>query len=189
MARKFNDARLGSKVRRDRRSDTTRAEDARELDDQERLAQFRMSLYQSILPNLPKIKGYHVIWLTTNNQADSIPGRMRMGYEPIKPSEVPGFESLSIKSGEYQGLIGVNEMLAFKIPLHLFQMYMTESHHTRPLEEEQKLSDAVAAVEEQMRQAARGRAGRRVKVQVEEGFEDIVQDFPAPKFRKLYGER
>jgi|307.fasta_scaffold133057_2 hypothetical protein len=189
MARKLNDARLGSKARRDRRLDATRAEDSRELDDQERLAQFRMSLYQSILPNLPKIKGYHVIWLTTNNQADSIPARMRMGYEPIKASEVPGFESLSIKTGEYQGLIGVNEMLAFKLPLHLFEMYMTEAHHTRPMEEEQKLSDVIDAVQEQMRSSARGRAGRRVKVEVEEGMEDIVQDLPAPKFRKLYGER
>jgi hypothetical protein len=57
------------------------------------------------------------------------------------------------------------------------------------MEEEQKLSDVIDAVQEQMRSSARGRAGRRVKVEVEEGMEDIVQDLPAPKFRKLYGER
>jgi hypothetical protein len=189
MARKLNDARLGSKARRDRRSDSIRAEDRRELDDQERLNEFRMSMYTSILPNLPKIKGYHVIWLTTKHQSDTIPARMRMGYEPIKPSEVPGFESLSLKTGEYAGMIGVNEMLAFKLPLHLFQMYMKEAHHDAPIQEEEKLSEAYNAVEDQMRAGAHGRAGRRIKVEREEGVEDIIQDLPAPKFRKLYGER
>lgn len=188
MARKLRDARLGSQARRDRGLDSTRAANTRTLDDQERLDEFRKSLYQSILPDLPKIKGYHVIWLTTTNPADSISARVRLGYEPIKPSEVPGFEALSLKTGEYSGLIGVNEMVAFKIPLHLYQMYMTEAHHTQPMLEEQKLTDAVDAVQEQaMMTARRGKKG--VRVEYEEGTENIVQDHPAPKFRKLYGER
>jgi hypothetical protein len=165
-----------------------RAADTRTLDDQERLDEFRKSLYESILPNLPKIKGYHVIWLTTSNPADSIAARMRLGYEPIKPSEVPGFETLSIKTGEYAGMIGVNEMVAFKLPLRLFQLYMTEAHHHQPLLEEQKLNDAVDAVEEQARMSAR-RGKKAIRVEYEEGTEDIVSDRPAPKFRKLTGER
>lgn len=186
MARKLRDVRLASKVRRDRRLD--RQTDSRTLDDQERLAEFRSSLYNNVLPNLPKIKGFHVCWLTTNNPADSIPSRMRLGYELIEPHEVPGFESLSIKTGEYAGAIGVNEMIAAKLPLHLFQMYMAEAHHHAPLAEEQKLSDALDAVAEQARATAK-RGKKAIRVEVEEGTEDIVMDRPVPKFRKMYGER
>lgn len=190
MARKvIRDARLGSKARRDRGLDKLKAADSRLLDDQERLNEYRMSLYQSVLPNLPKIKGYHVIWLTTNNPSDSIPARMRLGYEPIKPSEIPGFEGWTLKSGEYAGLIGINEMVAFKLPLHLYEMYMREAHHDAPMLEEQKLEDALEAVREQALQTAK-RGRKAVKIyEVEEGTENIVEDRPAPKFRKLYGER
>ena len=188
MARKLSDARLGSKVRRDRGDDRNRSADSRVLDDQTRLSEFRMSLYQSVLPDLPKIKGYHVIWLTTNNPGDSIPSRIRLGYEPVKPREVPGFESLSLKTGEYAGMIGVNEMVAFKLPLHLFQMYMKEAHHTAPLEEEEKLDAAIEAMQDEMaRRAGRGR--KYIKVERGSGMEEIVQDRPAPKFRRIYGER
>lgn len=188
MARKLSDARLESKSRRHRGLDMTKAADARTLDDPERLSEFRKSLYQSVLPNLPKIKGYHVIWLTTKNPADSIPARMRLGYEPIEPHEVPGYESLAIKSGEWAGLIGVNEMVAFKLPLHLYQMYMKEAHHDMPLLEEQKLTDAVEAIQEQAQRAAK-RGRKATRIEVEEGMEDFVQDRPAPQFRKLHGER
>jgi hypothetical protein len=189
MALKFKDARLGTKARRSRRSDRFREEDSRLLDDQERLTEFRKSLYQSILPNLPKIKGYHVIWLTTNNPADSIQARMRLGYEPIKPDEVPGFESLAIKNAQLgMNLISVNEMVAFKLPLGLYQMYMREAHHDQPLLEEQKLTDAIDAVTEQARHMAK-RGKKAVRVEYEEGTEAIVEDRPVPKFRKLHGER
>lgn len=187
MARKLSDARLVSKARRDRALDNTRAADTRTLDDQERLDEFRNSLFQTVLPNLPKIKGYHVIWLTTTNPADSIPARMRLGYVPIKPSEVPGFESLSLKTGEYVGCIGVNEMVAFKLPLRLYQMYMAEAHHHQPLAEEQKLNDAHDAIEEQMRSSVK--RGKKVRIEYEEGSEDYVEDRPAPKFRRLHGEK
>lgn len=189
MARRLNDSRLDSKARRDRGLDSTKSADSRQLNDGQRLDEFRKSLYQTVLPNLPKIKGYHVIWLTTNNPGDSISNRMRLGYVPIKPREVPGFESLSLKSGEHAGLIGVNEMVAFKLPLHLYEMYMKEAHHTQPLYEEQKLTDALDAVREQARSVAK-RGRRAVKVyEIEDGSENIVEDRPAPKFRKLYGER
>jgi hypothetical protein len=189
MARKLSDARLGTKVRRDRRLDSVKSADSRVLDDQERLDEFRKSLFQSILPDLPKIKGYHVIWLTTQNKQDTIPQRMRMGYEPIKPSEVPGFEHLSLKSGEYAGLIGINEMVAFKLPLRLYQMYMEEAHHRMPMEEEKKLEDALDAMREQMASAGGRRSRKNIRIEMERGTEDIVEDRPAPRFAKQTGER
>lgn len=189
MARKI-DTRTKSQARRDRSLDATRAADTRELDDQERLDIFRQSLFTSILPNLPKIKGYHVCWLTTANVSDTIQSRLQLGYELIKPSDIPGFpgvESLSPKTGEYAGCIGVKEMVAAKLPLRLYQMYMEEAHHHAPLREEQKLEDALDAMEEQMRRTAK--RGKRIRVEHEEGMEELVADRPPPRFAKMTGER
>lgn len=188
MARKLRDARLGSASRRDRRRDKNLAEDGRTLSDQERLDEFRQSLYNNVLPNLPKIRGYHMIWLTTKNPADTIAARMRMGYELVRPEEVPGFESLSVKTGEWGNVVQVNEMIAAKLPLHLYEMYMREAHHDAPMEEEQKLLDAEEAVMEQATERAK-RGKKALRIEREEGMDEIVQDRPAPQFARLTGER
>lgn len=120
----------------DRRSQDRTVTENRELSDEERREAYRKALYQTHLPDLPPIQGYHVCWLTTSNPKDSIPARLRLGYELIKSSEIPGFEYANVKTGEYAGAIGVNEMLAAKLPLHLFEAYMAISHHEQPLEEE-----------------------------------------------------
>lgn len=190
MARKLRDSdeRLGSNSRRDRRQDRRMAEDGRLLSDDVRLDEFRRANVNNVLPNLPKMRGYHVIWLTTKHPSDTIAARLRMGYELIRPSEIPEYKTMSMKTGEYGNVIQCNEMIAAKIPMHLYQMYMREAHHDAPLAEEQKLLDAEEAVKDQMAQVAtRGR--RSVKVEREEGMEDLAQGRPAPKFRKLHGER
>ena len=64
-----------------------------------------------------------------------------LGYEPVKPEEVPGWEYASIKTGEWQGFIGVNEMLAFKLPMSLYEKFMMEAHHDAPNREEGKLTE------------------------------------------------
>jgi len=123
----------------------------RELSDDARVEMFRQQFFQSALPDLPSIPGWHTCWLTTTNPRDSIHVRLRLGYQPIKPEEVPGWEYASVKTGEWAGYIGVNEMLAFKLPLSLYEKYMREAHHDAPLREEEKLSDTA----EFMRQQAR----------------------------------
>jgi len=119
------------------------AKEARELSDDDRVEMFRQQFFQSALPDLPKIPGYHSCWLTTTNPRDSIQGRMRLGYEAIKPEDVPGWEYATIKTGEYVGMVGVNEMLAFKLPLRLYETYMTEAHYSAPLREDEKLQAMV----------------------------------------------
>jgi len=47
----------------------------------------------------------------------------RAGYEPIKPEDVPGWEYATLKTGDWAGFIGVNEMLAFKLPMDLYGKY------------------------------------------------------------------
>jgi hypothetical protein len=124
----------------------------REVTDDDRLEMFRAQLFNDALPDLPNIPGYHMCWLTTTNPRDPIHRRIQLGYEPIKASEVPGMEFASVKTGEWAGMIGVNEMIAFKLPEALYQRFMQEAHHDAPLREENKLAETA----EIMRQQAEG---------------------------------
>lgn len=121
----------------------------RALSDDARVDMFRQQFYQSSLPDLPKIPGWHLCWLTTENPRDSIHVRMRLGYEPVKPEDIPGWEYATLKTGDWEGFIGVNEMLAFKLPMSLYESYMREAHHEAPLREEEKLTDTAEFLEQQ----------------------------------------
>ena len=121
----------------------------REVTEDERVEMFRQQFFQSSLPDLPKIPGWHTCWLTTTNPRDSINMRIRLGYEPIKPEDIPGWEYATLKTGDWAGFIGVNEMLAFKLPISLYEKYMREAHHDAPLREEEKLTDTAEFLERQ----------------------------------------
>jgi len=125
----------------------------REMSDAERLRLFRENFAQAVLPDIPEIPGFHVCWLTTNNPRDSIQNRIRQGYVPIRPTDLPGWEiaEFTTKTASYGDIIGINEMLAFKIPEHLYQMYMKEVHHDAPHREERKLVDTADRIREQAR--------------------------------------
>jgi hypothetical protein len=123
----------------------------REVTDDERVEMFRQQFFQSSLPDLPKLPGWHMCWLTTTNPRDSIQMRIRLGYEPVKPEDVPGWEYATLKTGDWAGFIGVNEMLAFKLPMSLYEKYMREAHHDAPLREEEKLTDTAEFLEQQAR--------------------------------------
>lgn len=127
------------------------ATENRAISDDERVEMFRQQFFQSSLPDLPKIPGWHACWLTTTNPRDSIHMRMRLGYEPIKPEDIPGWEHATLKTGDWVGFIGVNEMLAFKLPMNLYEMYMKEAHHDAPLREEEKLTETAEFMEQQAR--------------------------------------
>lgn len=146
-------------ARQDRAVDDRAQSEDRELTEEDRLQMFQMQLFNEVLPDLPRIPGYHTCWLTTANPRDTIQARMRLGYVPIKPEEVPGFEYASLKTGEYAGMIGVNEMLAFKIPLTLYQRFMKEAHHDAPLREAEKLTVRV----DQLREGAQAKGGNVVE--------------------------
>lgn len=179
--------RTPSQARRSRASDDRDGAQNRELTDAARLDEFRKTLFQSVLPDLPPIRGYHVCWLTTTNPRDSIAGRIRLGYEPVQQNDVPGWEHASLKTGEYQGCIGVNEMVAFKLPIHLYEMYMREAHHNQPLEEEGKLSSVIDVIREQAESAAKS-GSRGIKFEVEEGTEELGQVRDPGSFAEQIGE-
>jgi hypothetical protein len=158
--------------RRDtRRTESREVTEDRAVSEDDRLEMFRNQLFNDALPDLPNISGYHVCWLTTTNPRDPIHRRMQLGYEPVKPDEVPGMEYASLKTGEWAGFIGVNEMLAFKLPLSLYERFMQEAHHDAPLREEDKL--------EEVADMLRGQAERAGStVYEEEGMQDLRDHAP-----------
>lgn len=186
MSNPERDARLNSRAQAQNRAgrdegDRSLSED-RQVMDPTRLEQFRQNFTAEKLPNLPEIPGYHVCWLTTTNNSDPVYRRLRLGYELIKGSEVPGFESSQIKGGEYDGCIGVGEMIAAKLPLELYEVYMTEVHHTQPLEEEGKLRSVIEVIE---REAQR----KKARVDVEDGSQRLGKTVGRPKFEGLQQRR
>jgi len=136
-----------------RHSQDRQVTEDRELSEDDRLEMFRNQLFNDALPDLPGLPGYHMCWLTTTNPRDPIYRRMQLGYEAVKAEEVPGMAHAAIKTGEYAGMIGVNEMLAFKLPLSLYEKFMQEAHHDAPLREEDKLAEVAEMMREQAERA------------------------------------
>jgi hypothetical protein len=158
----------------------------RNVTDAERLTMFRQTMFQSALPDLPKIQGYHVCWLTTTNPGDSVESRLRLGYEPITPEDIPGWEHSTLKSGNWEGCIGVNEMVAFKLPSHLYQEYMRIAHHEQPQEQQEMLEANALSVAEQAKKTAKRHKG--VKFFRGNGNTELAEeDPPVPDFSE-FGE-
>jgi hypothetical protein len=124
----------------------------RELTEEDRLEMFREQMFNDALPDLPPIPGYHVCWLTTTNPRDPIQRRLRLGYELIKASDVPGMEYTSMKGGQFDGCVSINEMIAAKLPTSLYLKFMEEAHHKAPAREEGKLADTAAFLRQQAQQ-------------------------------------
>jgi hypothetical protein len=184
MSEHMQDSRLkrtATDSRADRAMKDRPVRENRVLSDDERREAYRKSFYQSHLPDLPPIKGYHVCWLTTTNPRDSIQGRLRVGYELIQAAEVPGFEYASLKTGEWIGCVGVNEMLAAKLPLHLYEDFMRISHHEQPLEEE-------AAITEEVRKQQEANRGAIGALTFEEGTAALGHGPAPPVFANEFGE-
>lgn len=139
--------------RRSRGMEDRNVTEDRVMTDDERLEMFRMNLYNDALPIIPEIPNYHVCWLTTTNKSDTIQQRLRLGYELIKGEDVPGMDLVTQKTGEYAGCVAVNEMIAAKLPLSLYQRYMQEAHHDAPLREEEKLAETAELMREQAERA------------------------------------
>jgi hypothetical protein len=173
--------RSAAETRADRRSQDRPVRENRALSDSERRDAYRKALYQTHLPDLPPIKGFHVCWLTTTNPKDSIQGRLRLGYELIKAAEIPGFEYANVKTGEYVGYVGINEMLAAKLPLQDYEDFMTISHHEQPLEEEEAILSEVMKQQE----ATNGLIGN---VQLYGGTAQLGKGPAPPRFADEFGE-
>lgn len=182
-------------IKRARKSESERASRAlsnrrvtenRELSDEERVDLLRRSFFQSSLPDLPKIPGYHPFWATTTNPRDPVHGRLRLGYEFITPEDAAsyGFETITQKTGEYAGCIMVNEMIAMKLPMHLYEAFMREVHHEAPYREEEAIYNEALGAHEVAAQKAR-RGGKMRGPVIEAGTEELGMAREAPNFSEF----
>jgi hypothetical protein len=176
----MTDSRLSKQTvntRKSRASQDRQVTEDREQTDAERLAIFQSAHDQAALPDIPPIPGFHVVWLSSTNSRDSLPMRQRQGYVPVTPEDVKGFEFVSDKGTVSDGLIRVNEMVAFKLPMSLYNLYMRQNHHFKPAEEETKLTDTVSNIKRQLR-------GNGSDVDEGDGVEALreLAEIPVPDF-------
>jgi hypothetical protein len=137
-----------------------RAESIGDTSSRERVEAFRDRWQNSALPDLPKdaIPGFHLCWLSTTNNYDSIDKRLALGYEPVKASDLgKGFENLGkMSSGKFEGCVSCNEMVLFKLPEEIYQEVMKMLHLDDPLEHQRNITANVRG------SAQEGKGGRSI---------------------------
>ena len=180
----MEDQRLSKQTVNQRRSKASlnrEVTEDREQTDADRLELFRAAHAQAALPDIPPIPGFHVVWLASNNPRDSLQMRHRMGYTPVTNEDVKGFEFVADKGGVTDGLIRVNEMVAYKLPMTLYNLYMRENHHYKPALEQTKLTDTVTSLKQQAQ-------SRGANVDEGDGVEALRQldSVPVPDFTEEY---
>lgn len=166
--------------RRDRAMEDRDVTERIDLSDDQRVAMFQQSFHEAILPNIPRIEGYHVCWLSTTHPSDSIQRRFQMGYEPIKASEVPGWEHYSQKTGEFAGFLAVQEMLACKIRIDLYQRFMKAVHHDAPRAEEQRMADVADMIRDRLAEGSD--KDDRIQLFEGDGLTELRRPAPRPAF-------
>jgi hypothetical protein len=152
---KFGDERLvknsGAAARASRdNADVDRVQqDGMSLSTAERRRQLREGWVQNVLPQVPQKPGWHRVWLSTTNSNDPIHSRIKVGYQPVRVSDVPGFEQYKIDNGQFEGCVACNEMILFEIPSEIYQDLMAIYHHDIPLEQEQGIRERVTGASRQ----------------------------------------
>ena len=152
---------------------------ARKATKSELIARFRTEMFNNVLPKIPDIPGYHLCWLSANSTYDTIQHRETIGYELVRPDEIPGFDHVTVKDGPHAGYVGLKEMVLAKLPLELYHEYMKIAHHDRPNEEQGKLRDTVRFIQETARDGG-------ADVYIGDGTNEIMQSRnPAPIFEGM----
>jgi hypothetical protein len=128
------------------RQDAERA-DMPNLSEDEFEAMVLAEYENSGLANPPAIKGYHLCWLTSTSQFDTIQKRQRVGYTPVLRSEMPGYDpsmgtAQSNLTGS-EGMITCNELILHKIPERRYQIMMNLFHHKQPLATESSILKSI----------------------------------------------
>lgn len=166
---------MDERIDGDRDAEEREVTEDRDTNEDDRFELFIESQHQTVLPNLPTHPGFHLCWLTTNNPRDSIPWRLSIGYQLLTRSECPGWTQFYDPIKGYEDAVTVNEMVAAKIPLRLYNRYMRAVGHDLPMAEEEKLRASADLMAERARR-------RNIRVQEGDGTADIVQRAEAPVF-------
>lgn len=105
------------------------------MSDAELEAMIEAEFDNAVLANPPKLEGYHLCWLTTTSQYDTLQKRHRVGYSPVQQSEMPGFDaSMGKELQGHEGLVTCNELVLHKILDRRYQLIMNLFHHKKPTE-------------------------------------------------------
>lgn len=145
----------GSDVRGDRGYEEDPAREV-PLTDDELEAMIAAEFDQNRLPTPPKMPGWHLCWLTTTSQYDSIHNRIRIGYQLVRQDELPGFDPSAGQGLErFPGVVTCNEMVLGKIDERRYQAIMRIAHHKKPLEGEEGIINSIHS-------AARDSSGKKL---------------------------
>lgn len=91
-------------------------------------------LDNAVMANPPELQGFHLCWLTTSSQYDTIHKRQRVGYTPVMRSEMPNYDpSMGKALAGHEGMVTCNELVLHKIPERRYQVMMNLFHHKRPM--------------------------------------------------------
>lgn len=154
-------------------------EDGTSLTMEQRKQLLRKEWQADLLPEIRDEKGYwHYCWLSTNNTADPIYRRLKMGYELVK---YDAMKSLGIQNqitaGEFAGCVSINEMILSRIPLELYREIMLINHHERPMGEEELLkANALNGIDEE------DRDGRKLGQVIGDGLNNLGSRVRTPNF-------
>ena len=145
----------GADVRGDRGYEESPAREVPMTDD-ELEAMIAAEFDQNRLPQPPKMPGWHLCWLTTTSQYDSIHNRVRIGYQLVRQEELPGFDPSAGQGLErFPGVVTCNEMVLGKIDERRYQAIMRIAHHKKPLEGEEGIINSIHS-------AARDSSGKKL---------------------------
>lgn len=148
----------------------------------ERRAMLRNEWTQQALPTPPRLKGFHLCWLSTTNSADTIHRRLKLGYVLVKKEEMPEFKVEKAQSGDYASYITCNEMLLAKLPEAIYQDIMATFGHDMPMEEEASIRNQIESRKEQLN----NQAGREVIKNANDGgpsgLDQLGRQVNAPRF-------
>jgi hypothetical protein len=167
----------GGRENRAQQDESRQAPEEKFVSAQERKKMWSDEWTQRALPDVPKIPGWHLCWLSTTNSYDSIDRRIRLGYVPVKAEEVPGFENNRVKAGEHIGFVACNEMLLYKIPMDVYQEVMKHFHHDEPQEQASKIK-----VQADQVLGGRDSNGRKLAILEGEGISSLDEPLPTPIF-------
>lgn len=133
----------------------------------------------NVLPPPPQIAGYHTMWASLETKSGHPKVYAKLKYSPISYAEVPEWEKLSSAhlTGEYANYVTCNEMVALKIPLEMYQVYMEENHYLKPQRKEQAIREAVQGIRDRGSEH-----GVRVFEDTDQSPIDQVRRAPRPNF-------
>ena len=116
----------------------------RAAETREKKAQRKPWAPASSLDAPPAPEGYKHRWIRAEargfQDTKNVSARLREGYELVRASEYPDFESPVVESGKYEGVFGVGGLMLARIPLETVNE-RNEYYHGRARDLQQAVDD------------------------------------------------